>query len=109
LYSTALKVQRDLQITRGVAILGYVPVGDCGLVLLATRVKTVVTLPGGHDINLVTGSAWASVPLEVCACPLPDASHVAVQDLVGNYNPGRTFLMAVHTVAGRARTCGEHR
>jgi hypothetical protein len=43
-----------------------VPVGDCGLVLLATRVKTVVTLPGGHDVNLVTGSAWASVPLEVC-------------------------------------------
>lgn len=42
------------------------PVGDCGLVLLATRVKTVVTLPGGHDVNLVTGSAWASVPLEVC-------------------------------------------
>jgi hypothetical protein len=71
LRSAALKhAMEKSQVTRGVAVLGYVPVGDCGLVLLATRVKTVVTLPGGHDVNLVTGSAWASVPLEVCKCPL---------------------------------------
>lgn len=55
------------QITRGVAVLGYAPVGDRGLVLLATRVKPVVTLPGGHEVKLVTGSKWASVPLKVSA------------------------------------------
>jgi len=54
-----------LQITRGVALLGYAPVGNRGLVLLATRAKTVVTLPGGHEVKLVTGSKWATIPLEV--------------------------------------------
>lgn len=60
------------QITRGVAVLGYAPIGSRGLVLLATRVKTVVTLPGGHEVKLVTGSTWASIPLEVGAPTMPD-------------------------------------
>ena len=46
-------------------MLGYAPVGNRGLVLLATRVKTVVTLPGSHEVRLVTNSKWASIPLEV--------------------------------------------
>lgn len=111
LNSTALKPWWRLQITRGVAVLGYVPVGDCALVLLATRVKTVVTLPGGHDVNLVTGSTWASVPLEVRTL---GAWCSSLSD-----RETRQTLMAVHpsdiaqccsgASGDRARTCGARR
>lgn len=46
-------------------MLGYVPMGNRGLVLLATRTKTVVTLPGGHEVKLVVGSKWVDFFLEV--------------------------------------------
>jgi hypothetical protein len=50
---------------RGSALLGYVPVGNVGLVLLATRIRDVLTLPGGHVVKLVVESKWYTVPLEV--------------------------------------------
>lgn len=54
----------DLEITRGVALLGYVAVGNRGLVLLATRTRVCVTLPGDHDVKLVVGSKWLEFRLE---------------------------------------------
>ena len=54
-----------VQITRGSALLGYVPVGNVGLVLLATRIRDVLTLPGGHVVKLVVESKWFTVPLQV--------------------------------------------
>ena len=54
-----------LQIVRASALLGYVPVGNMGLVLLATRIRDVLTLPGGHVVKLVVESKWFTVPLQV--------------------------------------------
>ena len=54
-----------VQITRGSALLGYVPVANVGLVLLATRIRDVLTLPGGHVVKLVVESKWFTVPLQV--------------------------------------------
>ena len=53
------------QVVRGTALLGYVPIGSVGLVLLATRIRDVLTLPGGHVIKLVVESKWYNVPLQV--------------------------------------------
>ena len=50
---------------RGCALLGYAPVGNIGLLLLATRLRTAATLPGGHIVRLVTESRWMLLPLEV--------------------------------------------
>lgn len=50
---------------RGTALLGYVPIGGVGLVLLATRIRDVLTLPGGHVVKLVVESKWFNVPLQV--------------------------------------------
>ena len=49
---------------RGKALLGYVPIGGLGLVLLATRTRNVLTLPGGHAVNLVVESKWFTIPLQ---------------------------------------------
>ena len=68
-----------LQISRGVAVLGYMAVGNRGLVLLATRTKTVVTLPGNHSVKLVTGSKWVDLLLEVTA---PAECNGAIQPLM---------------------------
>ena len=54
-----------MQIVRASALLGYVPVGNMGLVLLATRIRDVLTLPGGHVVKLVVESKWFTVPLQV--------------------------------------------
>lgn len=69
----------ELQITRGVAVLGYVAVGNRGLVLLATRTKTVVDLPGNHTVKLVTGSKWVDLLLEVMT---PAECNGAIQPLM---------------------------
>ena len=50
---------------RGCALLGYAPVGNIGLLLMATRLRTAATLPGGHAVRLVTESRWMLIPLEV--------------------------------------------
>ena len=52
------------QIVRATALLGYVPIGNMGLVLLATRIRDVLTLPGGHAVKLVVESKWFTVPLQ---------------------------------------------
>ena len=67
-----------MQIVRASALLGYVPVGNMGLVLLATRIRDVLTLPGGHVVKLVVESKWFTVPLQVphsSACYAANASH----------------------------------
>ncbi len=50
-------------------MLGYVAVGNRGLILLATRTKAVVNLPGNHTVKLVTGSKWVDLLLEVTTLP----------------------------------------
>lgn len=69
-------LQMSVQVTRGVAVLGYVPMGNRGLVLLATRTKTVVTLPGGHQVKLVVGSKWVDFYLEVTPRTKVGAVHM---------------------------------
>lgn len=51
------------------AILGYASLNDTALVLLATRARAAVTLPGGHLILTVTESQWFRVPLQVSTAP----------------------------------------
>ena len=53
-------------VERGCALLGYVPIGNIGMLLLATRLRTAAVLPGGHAVRLVTESRWLQLPLEVC-------------------------------------------
>lgn len=50
---------------RGCALLGYVPIGNIGMLLLATRLRNAATLPGGHVMRLVTESRWLQLPLPV--------------------------------------------
>ena len=50
---------------RGCALLGYAPIGNIGMLLLATRLRTAALLPGGHAVRLVTESRWLQLPLEV--------------------------------------------
>jgi hypothetical protein len=52
-------------VERGCALLGYVPIGNIGMLLLATRLRTAAVLPGGHAVRLVTESRWLQLPLEV--------------------------------------------
>ncbi|KAK9818315.1 hypothetical protein WJX72_010447 [[Myrmecia] bisecta] len=59
----ALSEQHEI-VERGCALLGYAPVGNVGMVLLATRVRPVATLPGGHVVKLVAESKWLQVPLQ---------------------------------------------
>ena len=49
---------------RGAALLGYVPIGSVALLLLATRIRDVLVLPGGHVIKLVVESKWFTIALE---------------------------------------------
>ena len=57
-------------VERGCALLGYVPIGNVGMLLLATRLRTAALLPGGHAVRLVTESRWLQLPLEVGHCPI---------------------------------------
>lgn len=50
---------------RGQALLGYVPIGDVGMILLATRLRVAAILPGGHQARLVAESKWLHIPLQV--------------------------------------------
>ena len=50
---------------RACALLGYAAVNETGLFLLATKVKPSVTMPGGHQIMLVTESQWVPIRLQV--------------------------------------------
>jgi hypothetical protein len=54
---------------RGCALLGYAPIGNIGMLLLATRLRNAATLPGGHIIRLVTESRWLQLPLQVIFLP----------------------------------------
>ena len=53
---------------RGCALLGYAPIGNIGMLLLATRLRTAAVLPGGHAVRLVTESRWLQLPLQVQVC-----------------------------------------
>ncbi len=53
---------------RGCALLGYAPIGNIGMLLLATRLRTAAVLPGGHAVRLVTESRWLQLPLQVHTC-----------------------------------------
>lgn len=62
----AIELELLMQIVeRGCALLGYVPIGNIGMLLLATRLRTAAVLPGGHAVRLVTESRWLQLPLEV--------------------------------------------
>ena len=56
-------------VERGCALLGYAPIGNIGMLLLATGLRTAALLPGGHAGRLVTESRWLQLPLEVGQCP----------------------------------------
>ncbi|BDA46239.1 probable phosphoinositide phosphatase SAC9 [Coccomyxa sp. Obi] len=59
-----LSAMADIEIMeRGCALLGYVPIGNVGMLLLATRLRNAATLPGGHIMRLVTESRWMQIPL----------------------------------------------
>ena len=49
----------------GKAVLGLaaLPAAGVALLLLATRVRVSVTLPGGHDVNSVSEAVWVKIPL----------------------------------------------
>jgi hypothetical protein len=66
-HATALKPHAQI-LERGCALLGYAPIGNVGMLLLATRLRSAAVLPGGHVIKLVTESRWLQLPLEVRAC-----------------------------------------
>lgn len=64
---------------RAAAVLGLAPLPAAGvaMLLLATRVRTAVVLPGGHDVFAVTEATWVKIPLRADAAaslappPLP--------------------------------------
>ena len=65
---------------RASAVLGLAPLPAAGvaLLLLATRVRTAVVLPGDHDVFAVTEATWVKIPLRAdtaaslaAAPPLP--------------------------------------
>ena len=58
-------------VERGCALLGYAPIGNMGMLLLATRLRSAAMLPGGHVIKLVTESRWLQLPLEARLQPTP--------------------------------------
>lgn len=62
---------------RGCALLGYVPIGNIGMLLLATRLRNAATLPGGHIMRLVTESRWLQLPLPVKSMTLSTLSFPA--------------------------------
>ena len=62
-------------VERGAAILGYALLGHMALLVMAVRVRTAATLPGGHAVRCVTDSKWISIPCKVCACPDGMAMH----------------------------------
>lgn len=52
---------------RGCSLLGYVAVGDVGLILIALKARCAALLPGGHQVRLIAESRWIQVPLRVCS------------------------------------------
>ena len=63
-------------VERGCALLGYVPIGNIGMLLLATRLRTAAVLPGGHAVRLVTESRWLQLPLEVFNSNMPHCNSL---------------------------------
>jgi SacI homology domain len=53
-----------MEIARGTTLLGYTATDTLAGILLATKVTTKATLPGGHSINLVTDGRWELLPLD---------------------------------------------
>lgn len=45
-------------------ILGYVVIGQFGLLLLAEKVRVSAELPGGHQVKTVTKTQWIKIPLQ---------------------------------------------
>lgn len=62
---TAELCSRVQLLERGCALLGYASLGNLGMLLLATRLRTAAVLPGGHLIRLVAEHKWLQIPLQV--------------------------------------------
>ncbi len=60
----ALTRQGYMEIARGTTLLGFTATDTLAGLLLATKVATKATLPGGHAINLVTDARWELLPLD---------------------------------------------
>ena len=72
----ALYAEGRIQATlAGRAVLGLAPLPAAGvaLLLIATRVRAAVTLPGGHDVQSVSEAVWVKVPVHVQAPPAPSS------------------------------------
>jgi len=66
-----LRAFGDLDVCcRAVNILGYAALSDVAVMLLATRVRPAVTLPGGHKIMTVSESQWLRIPIQGRGEPL---------------------------------------
>lgn len=50
---------------KGKAALGYVVVGNCGLLLLAENARVSAVLPGRHKVRTVTNTKWHRIPCQV--------------------------------------------
>ncbi len=60
----ALTKQGYMEIARGTTLLGFTATDTLAGLLIATKVTTKATLPGGHSINLVTDARWELLPLD---------------------------------------------
>ncbi|GMH39713.1 hypothetical protein BSKO_07611 [Bryopsis sp. KO-2023] len=60
-----LKLQGSVKhLGKGKSALGYVVVGNTGLLLLAENASVSALLPGGHQIRTVTNTAWYRIPCQ---------------------------------------------
>jgi len=74
LQASALEAQNRLgfeEVIRGAALLGFTATKNAAGVLLATRLTTKATLPGGHKVFLVSEARWEIMPLHPTSDPSP--------------------------------------
>ena len=76
LFGTVADAFDHLTVTRGLAVraqtpaaalLGYFALEGVAYLLVATRVTTDATYPGGHAVYTVADSAWLRIPLDTAA------------------------------------------
>ena len=87
----------------GKAVLGLAPLPAAGvaLLLVATRVRVSVTLPGGHDVNSVAEAVWVKIPLRQAAGGGADAEGGAAGS---EASPGRSAGGGSPSDAGEGST-----
>lgn len=72
----SLRSQGFEEVARGVALLGFVSTNTTAGILLATRVTTKATLPGGHQVILVAEASWELLSLDAGSHPFVATADV---------------------------------